>query len=200
MNQLLDLAMALIISPRQALMEITNEEKLKEGFFIWIFVVLLMSLSLFQQGPGLVMQFLLMVLFMGAALLVHSAVIDYISGFWGGMGTARGITAGFMAASLPMAFSVFFTFLAEAGVGALSGIGSFAIWIWSFYLDVTAIGQNYRFRPGKSFLIALTPYILIVIFFIALMALGVAAAVAAVKAMTRYVSKRIIMGISFVQI
>ena len=177
MNQLLDLAMALIISPRQALMEITNEEKLKEGFFIWILVVLLMSLSLFQQGPGLVMQFLLMVLFMGAALLVHSAVIDYISGFWGGMGTARGITAGFMAASLPMAFSVFFTFLAEAGVGALSGIGSFAIWIWSFYLDVTAIGQNYRFRPGKSFLIALTPYILIVIFFIALMALGVAAAV-----------------------
>lgn len=177
MNQLLDLAMALILSPRQALMEITNEEKLKEGFFIWIFVVLLMSLSLFQQGPGLVMQFLLMILFMGAALLVHSAVIDYISGFWGGMGTARGITAGFMAASLPMAFSVFFTFLAEAGVGALSGIGSFAIWIWSFYLDVTAIGQNYRFRPGKSFLIALTPYILIVIFFIALMALGVAAAV-----------------------
>lgn len=177
MNQLLDLAMALIISPRQALMEITNEEKLKEGFFIWIFVVLLMSLSLFQQGPGLVMQFLLMVLFMGATLLVHSAVIDYISGFWGGMGTARGITAGFMAASLPMAFSVFFTFLAEAGVGALSGIGSFAIWIWSFYLDVTAIGQNYRFRPGKSFLIALTPYILIVIFFIALMSLGVAAAV-----------------------
>lgn len=177
MNQLLDLAMALILSPRQALMEITNEEKLKEGFFIWIFVVLLMSLSLFQQGPGLVMQFLLMILFMGAALLVHSAIIDYISGFWGGMGTARGITAGFMAASLPMAFSVFFTFLAEAGVGALSGIGSFAIWIWSFYLDVTAIGQNYRFRPGKSFLIALTPYILIVIFFIALMALGVAAAV-----------------------
>ncbi len=177
MNQFLDLAMALILSPRQALMEITNEEKLKEGFFIWIFVVLLMSLSLFQQGEGLVMQFLLMVLFMGAALLVHSAVIDYISGFWGGMGTARGITAGFMAASLPMAFSVFFTFLAEAGVGALSGIGSFAIWIWSFYLDVTAIGQNYRFRPGKSFLIALTPYILIVIFFIALMALGVAAAV-----------------------
>lgn len=177
MNQLLDLAMALIISPRQALMEITNEEKLKEGFFIWIFVVLLMSLSLFQQEPGLVMQFLLMVLFMGAALLVHSAVIDYISGFWGGMGTARGITAGFMAASLPMAFSVFFTFLAEAGVDALPSIGSFAIWIWSFYLDVTAIGQNYRFRPGKSFLIALTPYILIVIFFIALMALGVAAAV-----------------------
>lgn len=177
MNQFLDLAMALILSPRQALMEITNEEKLKEGFFIWIFVVLLMALSLFQQGPGLVMQFLLMVLFMGAALLVHSAVIDYISGFWGGMGTARGITAGFMAASLPMAFSVFFTFLAEAGLGALPSIGSFAIWIWSFYLDVMAIGQNYRFRPGKSFLIALTPYILIVIFFIALMALGVAAAV-----------------------
>lgn len=177
MNHLLDLAIALITSPRQALMEITNEEKLKEAFLIWIFVVFLLSLSLFQQGPGLVVQFLLMVLFMGAALLVHSAVIDYISGFWGGMGTARGITAGFMASSLPMAFSVFFTFLAVVGAGALSGIGSFFIWVWSFYLDVTAIGQNYRFRPGKSFLIALTPYILMVIFFIALMALGVAAAV-----------------------
>ena len=52
MNQLLDLAMALIISPRQALMEITNEEKLKEGFFIWIFVVLLMASPCFSRGRG----------------------------------------------------------------------------------------------------------------------------------------------------
>lgn len=51
------------------------------------------------------------------------------------------------------------------------------IFIWSFYLDVTAIGENYRFRPGKSFLIALTPYVLLVVFLIALMAIGVAAAV-----------------------
>lgn len=177
MNHLLDLAMAVIISPRQALREITNEEKLKEGFILWIFVVFLLSLSLFQEGPGLVVQFLMLVLCMGAALLVHSAVIDYISGFWGGMGTARGITAGFMASSLPMAFSVFFTFLSVIGADVLSGIGSFVIFIWSFYLDVTAIGENYRFRSGKSFLIALTPYVLLVVFFIALMAIGVAAAV-----------------------
>lgn len=177
MNHLLDLAMAVIISPRQALREITNEEKLKEGFILWIFVVFLLSLSLFQEGPGLVVQFLMLALCMGAALLVHSAVIDYISGFWGGMGTARGITAGFMASSLPMAFSVFFTFLSVIGADVLSGIGSFVIFIWSFYLDVTAIGENYRFRPGKSFLIALTPYVLLVVFLIALMAIGVAAAV-----------------------
>lgn len=177
MNHLLDLAMAVIISPRQALREITNEEKLKEGFILWSFVVFLLSLSLFQEGPGLVVQFLMLDLCMGAALLVHSAVIDYISGFWGGMGTARGITAGFMASSLPMAFSVFFTFLSVIGADVLSGIGSFVIFIWSFYLDVTAIGENYRFRPGKSFLIALTPYVLLVVFLIALMAIGVAAAV-----------------------
>ena len=150
---------------------------MKEGFILWIFVVFLLSLSLFQEGPGLVVQFLMLVLCMGAAILVHSAVIDYISGFWGGMGTARGITAGFMAASLPMAFSVFFTFLSVIGADVLSGIGSFVIFIWSFYLDVTAIGENYRFRPGKSFLIALTPYVLLVVFLIALMAIGVAAAV-----------------------
>lgn len=177
MNHLLDLAMAVIISPRQALREITNEEKLKEGFILWIFVVFLLSLSLFQEGSVLVVHFLMLVLCMGAALLVHSAVIDYISGFWGGMGTARGITAGFMASSLPMAFSVFFTFLSVIGADVLSGIGSFVIFIWSFYLDVTAIGENYRFRPGKSFLIALTPYVLLVVFLIALMAIGVAAAV-----------------------
>ncbi|MGN0955325.1 YIP1 family protein [Dialister sp.] len=177
MNQFLDLALSLLTSPRQAMLHITNEEKLKESFFIWLFVVFLLSLSLFQQGPGLVMQFILLVLCMGAALLIHSAVIDYISGFWGGMGTARGITAGFMAAALPMAFSVFFTFLAVIGADFLSGIGSFLVFIWSFYLDIVAIGVNYRFRPGKSFLIALTPYVLVMIFLIALMFIGVAAAV-----------------------
>ena len=54
MNHLLDLAMAVIISPRQALREITNEEKLKEGFILWIFVVFLLSLSLFliEQQEG----------------------------------------------------------------------------------------------------------------------------------------------------
>ena len=177
MNQFLDLAFAMLTAPGKALRQITNEERLKEGFLLWLFVVFLISLSIFREGPGPVVQFLMMFLFMGAALLVHSAVIDYISGLWGGMGTARGITAGFMAASLPLAFSVVFSFLDTLGVSFLSGIGSFAVFIWSFYLDVKAISENYRFHFEKSLLIALTPYVLAVVFLIALMALGVMAAV-----------------------
>lgn len=91
MNQLLDLAFALLTAPERALRQVTNEERLKEGFILWLFVVFLLSLSVFRQGPGPVVQFLMLFLFMGAALLVHSAVIDYISGLWGGMGTARGL-------------------------------------------------------------------------------------------------------------
>lgn len=177
MNQLLDLAFALLTAPERALRQVTNEERLKESFILWLFVVFLLSLSVFRQGPGPVVQFLMLFLFMGAALLVYSAVIDYISGLWGGMGTARGITAGFMAASLPLAFSVVFSFLDNLGVSFLSGIGSFVIFIWSFYLDVKAISENYRFHFGKSVLIALTPYMLAVVFLLALMALGVMAAV-----------------------
>ncbi len=177
MNQLLDLAFALLTAPERALRQVTNEERLKEGFILWLFVVFLLSLSVFRQGPGPVVQFLMLFLFMGAALLVHSAVIDYISGLWGGMGTAQGITAGFMAESLPLAFSVVFSFLDNLGISFLSGIGSFVIFIWSFYLDVKAISENYRFHFGKSVLIALTPYVLAVVFLLALMALGVMAAV-----------------------
>lgn len=177
MNRFLDLAFAMLTSPAKALRLITNEERLKEGFILWIFIVFLLSLSVFRQGPGPVVQFLMMFLFMGAALLVHSAVIDYISGLWGGMGTARGITAGFMAASLPLAFSVIFSFLDTLGAFFLSGIGSFIIFIWSFYLDVKAISVNYQFHMGKSVVIALTPYVLAIIFFLALMAVGIMAAV-----------------------
>ena len=116
MNSFLDLAFSLITSPRKAMVVITNSEKLKEGFFFWIFVVLLMAISAFREGPGLILQFALLFLGMGTALLCHSAAIDYISGMWGGMGTAKGITAGFMAASLPLGFSVFFMLIGASGV------------------------------------------------------------------------------------
>ena len=176
MNYFLDLAFSLLTTPKTALSYITGEEKLKEAFFFWIFVMILTALSAFQEGPGLIWQFILVVLFMGFSLLIHSAVIDYISGLLGGLGTARGITAGFMAASLPFAFSVFFSFLDNLGISILSGIGSFIIFLWAFYLDVVEIGQNYRFSAGKSFLVALTPYVLVVLFFLILAMLMVVAA------------------------
>lgn len=132
MNSFLDLAFSLITSPRKAMVVITNSEKLKEGFFFWIFVVLLMAISAFREGPGLILQFALLFLGMGTALLCHSAAIDYISGMWGGMGTAKGITAGFMAASLPLGFSVFFMLIGASGVNEISSAGTFILSPWAF--------------------------------------------------------------------
>ena len=176
MNYFLDLAFSLLTTPKKAMLYITGEEKWKEGFLFWIFVVFLTALSAFQEGPGLVLQFVLVVLFMGFSLLIHSAVTDYL-------GTARGITAGFMAGSLPMAFSVFFSFLDVVGASFLSGIGTFIIWVWAFYLDVLAISTNYRFGTGKSFLLALTPYLLVGLFFIILAILMVLAAAIGISSM-----------------
>lgn len=183
MNYFLDLAFSLIMTPRRALSYITGEEKLKEGFLFWIFVVFLMSLSAFQEGPGLVWQFAAIALAMGFILLLHCALTDYLAGLWGGLGTARGITAGFMAASLPMAFSVFFTFLDAVGISFLSGCGSFLIWAWSFYLDIVAIGENYRFSTGKSFLLALAPYGMFVLFVLFVSIMMVAAAAIGISSM-----------------
>lgn len=176
MNYFLDLAFSLLMTPRKALSYMTGEEKLKDASLFWLFVVFLTALSAFQEGPGLVWQFILVVLFMGFSLLLHSAVTDYIAGLWGGLGTARGITAGFMAASLPFAFSVFFSLLDLTGISFLSGLGTFLIGLWSFYLDVIAISENYRFHMGKSFVVALAPYGLMVFFFLILAIMMVVAA------------------------
>ena len=181
MNQLLDLAYDMVTKPSRALSVIVNGEKLKEAILLWLFVVFVISLSIFQQGPGLLLQFLAILFFMGTALLLHSAVTDYVSGLLGGMGTARGITAGFMAASLPLSLSVILTFFEGFGITILSGIGGFVLFLWSFYLDVIAISENYNFNKEKAFFIALAPYVLTVIFLILLAALGVASAVAGIS-------------------
>ena len=88
-----------------------------------------------------------------------------------------------MAGSLPMAFSVFFSFLDVVGASFLSGIGTFVIWVWAFYLDVLAISTNYRFGTGKSFLLALAPYLLVGFFFIILAILMVLAAAIGISSM-----------------
>ena len=113
MNTFLDLVYSLIVTPRAALYDITRGERLREAGILWLFTLFLTAVSAFSEGPGLLVEFLAVLLFLGLSLLVHSAVTDYLSGLLGGQGSAKGITSGFMAASLPLAFSVFFT-LAES--------------------------------------------------------------------------------------
>ena len=178
MNTFLDLVYSLIVTPRAALYDITRGERLREAGILWLFTLFLTAVSAFSEGPGLLVEFLAVLL-----LLVHSAVTDYLSGLLGGQGSAKGITAGFMAASLPLAFSVFFTLAESIGLSFLSGIGSFAICVWTFVLDVLAIRENYFFSTGKSVLIAIAPYVMLLLFLLLLAMIGVFAAVAGLSEM-----------------
>ena len=178
MNIILDYVYRLITSPLSAMEEITGGEKLKVGGIIWLFVIFLITLSSFRTGPGIVTEFIGMVISLGIILLFHSAIIDYFSGLLGGKGTARGITSGFMSASLPYAFSVFFTLLENFGLEGINGIGLFFISLWCFILDILAIRANYGFSNGKAFLIGISPFILGLVLTLAILVLGVVSALA----------------------
>lgn len=163
MNYFLDLVFELITSPVSAMREITNGERLREGFFIWIFSVLIISLSVMHGAGGALAGFVLTALFMGLSLIAYSAIIDYIAGFVGGMGTAKGITAAFMAASIPEVFQAVLAVLSMIGIEFLEGIGLFIIFIWSFVLEVIGISENYHFTKGKAFLVAIAPAVILMI-------------------------------------
>ena len=81
------------------------------------------------------------------------------------------------------AFSVFFTLAESIGLSFLSGIGSFAICVWTFVLDVLAIRENYFFSTGKSVLIAIAPYVMLLLFLLLFAMIVVFAAVAGLSEM-----------------
>lgn len=166
MNYLLDLTAQMVTSPASALREISNGERLRESFVIWIFSVVIISLTLVHSISGIAAGFVLTFLLMGFFLLFYSAVVDYTAGLAGGIGTAKGITAAFMASSLPGVFQAVLSILDFAGLGFLSGIGNFLIFLWIFVLQVIGISENYHFSKGKAFLVAIAPAIVIGLFVI----------------------------------
>lgn len=177
MNYILDLMYQLLVHPRDALRTVTRGERLSQAVAVWLFTILITSLSSLVEGPGFVTVFGFCLLSFALLLVLHSAVIDYCASMVGGRGTAKGITAGFMIAAFPYAFSVFGTLLSTAGAEGIAGFLGFAIWVWSFILDVLAISENYGFSTGKSVMVALIPAVLIAIVLICLFFLGVAAAI-----------------------
>lgn len=182
MHYFLDLMYQLLASPRRALRVVTRGEQLRQAGALWLFTAFLLSLTSFVEGPGLAARFLVTFVLMGTALFLHGAVVDYSAGFLGGRGTARGITAGFMAASFPYAFSVFgglFDMLLGFGGEALGTV----LFLWSFVLDVIAVSENYGFSTGKALLTALIPAILFAAVFLCLFAAGLMAALSGIAAM-----------------
>lgn len=108
MNTVLDLIYRLLAHPTDAMSDVTTGEKMKESSIIWGFVILLLALSSVEAG-SFVTAFLASFVGTGSLLLLHSAVVDYISGLLGGRGTARGLRRGSCARRSLMLFP--FSFL-----------------------------------------------------------------------------------------
>lgn len=182
MNLFLDLMYQLLTSPRQAFRVLTRGERLRQAGALWLFVVFLLSLTSLADGAGLGTAFFLCFLGMGILLFLHSAVIDYCAGLLGGSGTAKGITTGFMAASFPYAFLVFGGLLSVFGGMGESLLG-YAVFLWSFALDVLAVSENYRFSTGKALAVALIPAALFILAVACFFFLGLFAAVSGLAQM-----------------
>lgn len=179
MNQLLDLVFLLLIRPRTGLRLLINEKRYKESGVIWLFTVFLLTIATVSKGPGIIAEFVGMILIFGTGLIFHSAIIDYLAGMTGGNGSARGITAAFMASYIPLGFSVFFLLLANMGYHWLTGLGSFILGIWSYVLEILSISENYQVSTVKAIGISLLPYLFVAVLVVTLIALGVAAALSA---------------------
>lgn len=176
MNTFLDLVFLLLTKPREGLRLLINEKRYKDSAIIWLFTVFLLTISTVTKGPGLIPEFVGMILVLGAGVIFHSAIIDYLAGMTGGNGSARGITAAFMASYMPFGFSVFFLLLSNIGFDLFTGLGSGILAIWSYILDVLSISENYQVTTGKAIVISLMPYLFIAVLVGACIALGVAAA------------------------
>lgn len=183
MNQFLDLVFLLLMQPRTGMRLLINEKRYKESGMIWLFTVFLLTIATVIKGPGMILEFAGMILIFGTGLIFHSAIIDYLAGMTGGNGSARGITAAFMASYIPLGFSVFFMLLANMGYHWLAGLGSFILGIWSFVLEILAISENYHVSTLKAMGISLLPYLFLTVLVVTFIALGVAAALSALTDM-----------------
>lgn len=178
MSEITDYIYRILVHPAEALRDVTKMEKMKVGGMLWLFVIVLMTLSSFKFDSGWLIGFAVMVILSGLGILLHSAVIDYISGFFGGRGSAKGITTGFLCAYVPYAFIVFFMLLKEMGLEVVSGILVIFVVIWNFILEVVAVRENYEFTTTKAFFISLSPAIIFVGFVFALLLIAMIAVVA----------------------
>ena len=158
MNYFLDLVYNLVMSPRMALRTITRGEQWISAGIIWLFTLFVLSLSSLIEGTGIILGFLLSLIAGITLLLLQSAIIHYVAGLAGGRGTARGITAGLMADSFPLAFGVFASLISKLGGEALA-IMMVAL-AWCFVLNVLTVSENYGMSWGRSVLILVAPAVL----------------------------------------
>lgn len=179
MNTVLDLIYRLLAHPTDAMSDVTTGEKMKESSIIWGFVVLLLALSSVEAG-SFVTAFLASFVGTGS-LLLYTVPWWIIFRTLGRRGTARGITAGFMCASIPYAFSVFFSLIGQFGLDGIHRFAVFAIIVWSFFLDILAIRANYGFGKGKAFFISISPFLLCGMLITALFVIGIMTALAGIS-------------------
>ncbi len=155
MNYFLDLVYSLMVHPRVALRAITRGEQWIVAGLIYLFTILIMSLSSLVEGPGVVLSFLLCLFIEMTLLLLHSASIHYVAGWLGGRGSAKGITSGFMATVCPLSILVFSALADSFSLDVIAGIISCVAIVWHFILNIIAVSENYGFtwgnRPGFAY-------------------------------------------------
>ena len=183
MNYFLDLVYSLMVHPRVALRAITRGEQWIVAGLIYLFTILIMSLSSLVEGPGVVLSFLLCLFIEMTLLLLHSASIHYVAGWLGGRGSAKGITSGFMGTVCPLSILVFSALADSFSLDVIAGIISCVAIVWHFILNIIAVSENYGFTWGKSALVLLTPIAVAAFISISIMGIGTIIGVSALMNM-----------------
>jgi hypothetical protein len=184
MGYYLDLAAQLIVHPRLALRAITRGEQWGAAGIFWLFTILLLSMSSFVEGVGIFLGFLLCFLLCFTGLMLHGAIVHYAAGLLGGRGSARGLTAGFMASTFPAAFTVFASLAETLGIPFVSGVIGLFTLIWCFVLDVIVVSENYGLSTGRAVLVLMMPYVAVAILALGFFGLSMAVSLAALFSMT----------------
>lgn len=98
-------------------------------------------------------------------LVVFTAIGHLAASLLGGKGSYGGLFSGFGFAALPYAFAAPLAVIGMLTVvGALlSGLGNFAVFVWSLVLSILAVRENYLVSTGRAILICLLLLILSVV-------------------------------------
>ena len=153
-----------ITRPRSAMAGVVSPARLRVGLFVWAFMLLLPIFSATAQLGRFSLSLLLgttiggIVFFLLQVMFIHGA-----ASLFGGKGPVRGLAAGLCFANVPLCFATlaesFIFLLPSPLVHLLSLIAA----LWSIYLDVLAIKENYGLGTGRSIVALFLPVVIIVV-------------------------------------
>ena len=179
MNTVLDLIYRLLAHPTDAMSDVTTGEKMKESSIIWGFWILLLALSSVEAG-SFVTAFLASFVGTGSLLLLHSAVVDYISGLLGGRGRQEGLRRGSCARRSLMLFPFLFSYR-TVWPGRHSQICCLCYYCLELFLRHSCHPCKLRVWERESLFISISPFLLCGMLITALFVIGIMTALAGIS-------------------